>query len=394
MKITIICDVLGRENNGTTIAAMNLIRSLKSKGHDVTVVCPDEDKKGLEGYVVMPKRSFGIFDNYVEKNGVTIAKADEDALRRAIEGADVVHLLVPFMMSWASVKIARELGIPLTASFHCQAENLSAHLFLMNARHFNNDVYRFFYKKVYRYCAAVHYPTRFIKETFEEAVGAKTNAYVISNGVNKRFVRRPTEKPENFRDRFVILFTGRYSKEKSHRVLIDAAAESKYADRIQLIFAGDGPLKEELGGYAAKKLKNQPLFRFFSREEMLDVLNYADLCVHPAEIEIEAISCLEAITCGLVPVIADSPRSATRFFALGEDNLFRHGDPMSLAGKIDFWIEHPEEKEACRGRYLGYAKQFDQDACMDGMEEMLRDAAEGRVHGCEEENGILQRSAE
>ena len=63
MKITIICDVLGRENNGTTIAAMNLIRSLKSKGHDVTVVCPDEDKKGLEGYVVMPKRSFGIFDN-------------------------------------------------------------------------------------------------------------------------------------------------------------------------------------------------------------------------------------------------------------------------------------------------------------------------------------------
>ena len=113
--------------------------------------------------------------------------------------------------------------------------------------------------------------------------------------------------------------------------------------------------------------------------------------VHPAEIEIEAISCLEAITCGLVPVIADSPRSATRFFALGEDNLFRHGDPMSLAGKIDFWIEHPEDAP---DNWNPVTKEFDQDACMDGMEEMLRDAAEGRVHGCEEENGILQRSAE
>lgn len=41
MKITIVCDVLGEENNGTTIAAMNLIRSLKAKGHNVTVVCPD-----------------------------------------------------------------------------------------------------------------------------------------------------------------------------------------------------------------------------------------------------------------------------------------------------------------------------------------------------------------
>ena len=34
MKIAIVCDVLGEENNGTTIAAMNLIRSLKAKGHD------------------------------------------------------------------------------------------------------------------------------------------------------------------------------------------------------------------------------------------------------------------------------------------------------------------------------------------------------------------------
>lgn len=29
VKITIVCDVLGEENNGTTIAAMNLIRSLR-----------------------------------------------------------------------------------------------------------------------------------------------------------------------------------------------------------------------------------------------------------------------------------------------------------------------------------------------------------------------------
>ena len=29
MTIAVICDVLGKENNGTTIAAMNLIRSLR-----------------------------------------------------------------------------------------------------------------------------------------------------------------------------------------------------------------------------------------------------------------------------------------------------------------------------------------------------------------------------
>ncbi|MBQ0099864.1 MAG: hypothetical protein KBS91_04905 [Firmicutes bacterium] len=45
MKITIIAEVLGEANNGTTIACLNLINYLKSKGHEVKVVCPDQDKK-------------------------------------------------------------------------------------------------------------------------------------------------------------------------------------------------------------------------------------------------------------------------------------------------------------------------------------------------------------
>ena len=58
MKIAIICDVLGKENNGTTVAAMNLIRSLKAKGHEVHVVCPDEDRRGDEGFYIVKKILF------------------------------------------------------------------------------------------------------------------------------------------------------------------------------------------------------------------------------------------------------------------------------------------------------------------------------------------------
>lgn len=46
MKITIVCDVLGKENNGTTIAAMNLIRYLREHGHEVRVLCCDQDHIG------------------------------------------------------------------------------------------------------------------------------------------------------------------------------------------------------------------------------------------------------------------------------------------------------------------------------------------------------------
>ena len=86
------------------------------------------------------------------------------------------------------------------------------------------------------------------------------------------------------------------------------------------------------------------------------------------------MSCIEAITCGLVPVISDSRNSATKQFALTPENLFRHGDPASLAARIDYWIEHPEEKAALSERYVQYARQFSIQSCMDRMEQMLFDA--------------------
>lgn len=376
MRIVIICDVLGAENNGTTVAAMNLIRSLKAKGHEVRVVCPDKSREGQEGYFIIPTVSFGPLNGYVRKNGVTIAKPKRETLERALDGADAVHLLVPFFTSHAAAKLAQEKGIPVTAGFHCQAENFSNHIYLMNAKRFNRGVYRFFDRFVYNWVDCIHYPTQFIRDTYEQAVGHSTNGRVISNGVNGIFHPAPAEKPAEFTDKFVILFSGRFSKEKSHKILIDGAARSKYADKLQLVFAGSGPQEKKLREYAAKWLKNPPVMRFFSRPELVNVINSADLYVHPAEIEIEAISCLEAIACGLVPVIADSPRSATRFFALTEKNLFRYDDPDALAERIDYWLEDPKRRQACRDQYLGYAQKFAQEHCMDEMERMIADVVE------------------
>lgn len=369
MTVTVVCDVLGEENNGTTIAAFNLIRSLRSKGHTVRVVCPDEDKKGKPDYYVAERMNFYFLNGYVAKNGVTIAKSDNELIERALDGADIVHIMTPFSLGHAAAKAAKRLGIPVSAGFHCQAENVTNHIFMMNFPLANHIAYRIFHRRLYRYCSCIHYPTKFICDTFEKEVG-RTNHYVISNGVNREFVPHRTKKPAELEDKFVILFTGRYSKEKSHKVLIDAVSFSRHSGDIQLIFAGDGPQKKNLIEYSSK-LKNKPIMSFFSRRDLIDVINYSDLYVHPAEIEIEAISCLEAISCGKVPVISNSARSATKYFALGENNLFKCNDPHDLAEKIDYWIEHPEERTECSRRYAGYAEQYGFDLCMKKMEDML-----------------------
>ncbi len=379
MRIVIICDILGEENNGTTIAAMNLIRALRARGHEVLVVCPDQERKGTPGYFVVPQYSFGPLNGYVRENGVTLARPDRKVLEQAMEGADVVHLITTFSLARAAAKLAREKGIPLTAGFHCQAENITNHLYLMNAGVANHLAYTLFYRRIYRYCDCIHYPTQFICDVFENQVG-KTNHYVISNGVERVFTPGEAVRLREWEGRFVVLFTGRYSREKSHHILIDAVARSRYKDRIQLVFAGSGPQEKVIRRRAARRGILPPVMRFFSREELINVIRVADLYVHPAEVEIEAIACLEAIACGKVPVISDSPRSATRHFALGPENLFRCNDPADLSERIAYWMEHPAEREVCSKKYAGFAKQFDRGRCMDRMEQMLLDAVGGKQH--------------
>lgn len=373
MIACIVCDILGEKNNGTTLAATNLIDYLKSKGHEVRVVCCDKDKNNLENYYVTPTLDLGKFCNKIlEKNGVTPAKADESVLRRAIEGSDVVHLLIPFFLARRAAKIAKELNKPITASFHCQAENVTAHVFMMNFPLANTLVYKNFYKHVYQYCDIIHYPTTFIRDVFEKETH-KTNAVVISNGVNEQFYK---DVPSNrISDKFTIVCTGRYSKEKAQHLLIKATAKSKHRDDIKLVFAGAGPYENSLKKLSTKHGTDAE-FRLFPRDELLSLLHGADLYVHTAIIEIEAIACLEAIVSGLIPVINNSPRSATKAFALDGNNLFKLNDANDLASKIDFWYEHPELIKEYKARYKSIIGNFDQKECMHKMEEMLLSAIE------------------
>ena len=374
MKVTIVADVLGEENNGTTIACMNLVRYLKQCGDEVKVLCCDKDKKGLPGYYIVPTRHYGfIIDKAIKRNNVTIAKPKKKIILQALEGADVCHIMLPFALGRAALKYAKELGIPVSMGFHCQAENFTAHFGIgMYSRLFNRMMYRRFYNKCYSIVNAVHYPTEFIRQTFEKEVKHKTNAYVISNGVNDQYRHIDITKREAPFDKYYnILFIGRYCKEKTQTVLINAVAKSKYKDKIQLIFAGQGPDKKKMIKLSQKRKIIPPILGFYDRQTLVKIINSCDLYVHASEIEIEAISALEAISCGLVPVISDSKKSATNAFALDEKNLFKNRDAKDLARKIDYWIEHEDVKKEYQIRYKNFAQAFDQSTCMHQMREML-----------------------
>lgn len=370
MKIAIISDVLGEQNNGTSITTKRLIDSMKERGHEVFVVSPLTSNE--EGYYSLKKRNFYMFNKYVEKNGVTLAVPNKKLLREIIELVDVVHILLPFKTGKAAIKIAMELNKPFTTAFHAPAETITSHLGLKNFKPANNFIYRRFYNKFYHHAQFIHCPSEFMANEIRTR-GYNMDLRAITNGVTPLFRKLDVEKPKHLKDKFVVLFVGRLSKEKRHDLVVDAVLNSKYKDNIQLIFAGHGPLKEKLEKQA-KNLPNKLMVEFKPKEELVKLINYSDLYVHASDIESEAIACIEAISCGKTAVISDSPRSATKAFALTDKNLFKAGDYLDLAKKIDYFIENPDVLTEQNALYEKYAESFRIESAMDEMEKMFFDA--------------------
>jgi len=213
LTIAIVCDVLGKENNGTTIAAMNLIRSLREKGHRVRIVCADPERAGQEDCYIVPTLNLRLLNKYVARNGVVLAKPDKKILTAALSGADQVHIMLPFALGSAAARLARTKSVPLTAGFHAQAENITGHIWLKDFPFANRTAYKIFYRMLYRYCDCVHFPSQFICDTFEAAAGPVPHR-IISNGVDPMFHPEPAEKPESLKNRFVVFLPAGTARKK------------------------------------------------------------------------------------------------------------------------------------------------------------------------------------
>jgi len=372
MKITVVCDVLGEANNGTSQAAYNLIKILNDRGHEVNIICPDENRRGQDHFFVVGTLSLGPIDPYVKKNGVTLAKGDMDVIDAACKDADIIHIMLPLNLGSHVTKYGKEHHIPVSAGFHFQAENFTSHIYAMDVAPINRVTYHILKNSFYDYVDNIHFPTQFICDYVKHYHIKAESEYVISNGVIDLFRPMEAKKPKEWEDKFIVLMSGRYSKEKQQILLLKAVNKSKYRNKIQIILCGSGPNEHNLRKYADKYMKDiYPHFEMCNKERLHELICMSDLYVHTSKIEIEAVSCLEAIACGKVPVISNSPRSATSCFSLVPESSFNYKSYKDLKNKIEFWMENPEYLNEVAPRYAEYGQQFNFNTCMDRMEKML-----------------------
>ena len=375
MKILIVIDQFDGANNGTTISAIRFVDYLRKDGNIVKVISTGEEKD--DKYVVKELKLPPIASKIIHSQGMTFAKADKAILKEAIQDVDIVHFYMPFWLSIEGMKIAKAMNKPMTAAFHVQPENITSTIKLGKNDVVNDKIYEFFRDEFFNEFNHIHCPSKFIANQLK-LHGYTAKLHVISNGIESDFKYTKLPKPDNLKDKFVITMIGRYSEEKRQDLLIDAVSKSKYKEKIQLVFAGRGP-KERCYTRLGKKLVNRPIFKFFNKDDLKNLLSFTDLYVHTADAEIEAISCIEAFAMGLVPVIANSDKSATTQFALDKRSLFEAGNSDDLSKKIDYWLDNIDERKRMEKVYAKEADKYKIENSIKKIEEMFKEEINERV---------------
>lgn len=321
MKIVLVIDQFDDANNGTTISARRFAQALKNHGNEVRVIATG--KPADYKYAVRQMRFFPVVEHLITSQGMRLAIPNRHVFEKAAAWADVVHFMMPSPLGIMGLKHVEKLGIPHTAAFHCQPENITFTLHMGNSRRVNDFVYNRFRDTFFNRFTHIHCPSNMIANQLRQH-GYTARLHVISNGISPEYIYGKREKEPWMQGLFNVLMVGRYAGEKRQDELIDACAKSRHAREIQVILAGKGPLEKKYRRLA-EKLPNPIVMEFYEPARLLEILHMADLYVHTSDAEIEAMSCMEAFACGLVPVIADSPRSATPQFALDERSLFPAG---------------------------------------------------------------------
>jgi 1,2-diacylglycerol 3-alpha-glucosyltransferase len=363
LSVAFVSDTIHSSSGGGVLSAEYVVNRLR-RDHTVVSVGTDGDD-ALPGFQI-PVRA-------MQKSGFVMARPDRSILARAFAKVDLVHLQLPFWLSFAALDEARKLGLPVVAGFHVQPENA---LFSVGVRSqwLNERIYRALVNRFYNKVDAVICPTPFAAEKLKSH-GLTTPTFVISNGVPPDVAEATAEGTEATRrspdGKFLILAVGRLAAEKRQDVIIEAVRLSRHRDQIRLVLSGAGPREPELRALAAA-LPNGAEFGFLSRETLLERFRTADLFIHASEVELEGMSVLEAMSAGLPALIANAPESAASSFALNDDFSFPSGDAVALSAKVDALIDDRAKLEAAREPYRQRAHQFDFNASVEKMVDLYR----------------------
>lgn len=334
LKILFVVDSIDYTvGGGSAISAKRFISALSKRGHEITIISNRVKNKTDTIYDNVKIIEISDFPFLHNKNFIPAFVFKKDATRiLKKEKPDIVHLIYPPTFAGnAFGSSARKLNIPLVCHFHVQAENVSTYF---SKFHFEKLVYKFF-MHFYNKCDLVISPTKFAYD-FAIKNGLKAKQVIISNGVDLTFFKKIKSK-EITTSTFNFLYLGRLEKSKDIFTLLKAFKLLITKNpKVQLIIGGGGSLKQQIIEFVQKNnlQKYVKVLGFVKNEDLVNTYNNANAYVSPSLYELEGMSPLEAMSCGLPLIVSDSVYSAAKNLVEENGLLFKSKDSEDLCQKM------------------------------------------------------------
>ena len=163
-------------------------------------------------------------------------------------------------------------------------------------------------------------------------------------------------------DRFVILYCGRFVKQKGALDLLEAYLQVDAENKF-LAFVGDGEFRQPLIDFVARhKLDSVRFYGFQNRNEIGKYYAVSDVLVLPSWRETWGMVVNEALCFGLPVVVSDQVGARDDLVLEGHNGFtFPVKDPSALADTINNLMDMPEqERKAMGARSLELIKEWSQ----------------------------------
>lgn len=250
------------------------------------------------------------------------------------ERPDVIEVGSPFFVPWITRRANRRLKAPMVWFFHTHLPRiLSAGAPVAARRAVNAAAWKYF-RRLNRLFAATLVPSESVARELENQ--GFQHVFRAPLGVDlERFHPARRARAEQTRRHFglpdapLVVFLGRFAREKQLDVVLRAWPEVERRTGAALVLVGDGPARRALSGPGSPAVHWLPYES--DRDRTADLLAAADLYVAPGPAETFGLSALEAMAAGVPVLSVDQGGVADRISASGAGALYPVGDSTGLA---------------------------------------------------------------
>ena len=190
--------------------------------------------------------------------------------------------------------------------------------------------------------------------------------FFIAESNKYRGKKNELKKELGIKNKYIVLYVGRLTKEKGLPTLLRAFKKIKSSyDNVTLLIVGEGKLRNDLEKFISKKeIENVRFEGFIKNKKLPRYYAIADIFVLPSRNEPWGVVVTEAMASALPLILSDKVGCRGNLLKAGENGFcFENDNPVQLAYYIEKLLENPINIEKMGNNSRNIIKKLDYSYC-------------------------------